>query len=1448
MSLSNDLISQFVKVTKDTAEVKKESTVYGTVKEYDGTWHVQLDGSDRLTPVSTTVAMNDGERVAVLIKNHTATVTGNVSSPSANSSDVTNLGTQVDEMSGKIDEFGIIVADKVSADVLEAERARIDTLVSENATIKDTLTANNAKIHDLEVDMAEIDELKVNKAEVENLVVTKLDAKIAEFDYASAEDLEATNAKINNLDATYATIEDLTAAEAQIGKLQTGKLDAATADITYAKVSELNATNANVTNLGADVADINTLIFGSASGSVMQAEFANAVIALIGNARIKSAMIESIAANKITAGDIITNNVTVKSEDGKLLISDETIQISDENRVRVQIGKDANNDYSINIWDEDGNLMFSKGGITDKAIKNAIIRDDMVSGDANISASKLDISSLFREINGSTETIKSSKIYFNDKTQTLDVAFNSLSTEVEGTKETVETQGTELSVLKGKIESKIWQQDITTSVNSSKTDGVNLLLKSGTERVAEGDYYEVARYTPSSPLVADETYTISLSITPAEGTTMIGVYLSIGYAPLCTWTISSTDKQPLSATFTAYYHQDRTPSDNEENAKIYIFRQPNDGTVTGATTIHWIKIERGNKVTDWSPAPEDELYSDVTVLSDKYSMVEQDIAGIKTQIGEHTTKIEEKADNTTVTSVTNRVSSLESDVGSFKTSVSETYATKTELQSLDERTDQNAEDLAKIVTDFNADIEGLQTQIDGSITTWFYEVEPTLENEPAVDWTTTDLKNIHLGDLYYDTITGYCYRWQVQDNVYSWQRITDTDVTKALADAAAAQDTADSKRRVFYEQPVAPYEKGDLWVQGETGDILRCKTPRIVGSFLQSHWVLASKYTDDTKANAVQEELTSKHAELVQTIEGFETTVSETYATKIELDLLPYDGRNLVLSSDTVHSNSEYFVARYQTSTPLIAGETYTVTLSTTPGEGVTALTVFLSHGYAHVTNLPIIGTSKQTVSATFTAYYTDGRTPDDGEEFWAVDIYRLPNDGSVTAPTTIHWIKVEKGDKATDWTPAPEDLGDIKSRVSSSETKIEQNAQSINSIASRTETVENKFGEYSTTSEMNSAIEQKADSITSTVTKTIEDISVGGRNLLRDSRLIRLLSNNNNKYPITCTEMQEEDITFYRIQRTDITMNPTTLSTYNSIPTSQYAYSEMVGKQVTLSFKARASEDCTCTLMSTLASDGISTNFSKNTTSESLPAEWKTFAQVIDEFPEVAETAQLRWCPLNITIPDGKIDEFYIDVRDWKFELGNKATDWTPAPEDVDSDISGVIASAQANEARITTAESSIRQLADQISTLVTDETGASLMTQTEDGWTFSIGDIRKAISDASEGINSLDGSVDDLGSELDGLRTAVDKLGEFGSYIKIKTDGDQPCIELGSEGSSFKVLITNTDIRFMEGTVVPAYINNQSLNIDKAVIEDELQIGGFVWKRRTNGNVGLIWKGETS
>lgn len=155
--------------------------------------------------------------------------------------------------------------------------------------------------------------------------------------------------------------------------------------------------------------------------------------------------------------------------------------------------------------------------------------------------------------------------------------------------------------------------------------------------------------------------------------------------------------------------------------------------------------------------------------------------------------------------------------------------------------------LAAQVAIYDADIADLQSQIDGNVTTWYYSGAPTLNNLPASQWTTTTDKDNHIGDLYYDSVTGYAYRFMKSGSAYTWIKISDSDISAALSEAQDAWDLADNKRRVFITQPVPPYDIGDLWAQGSSGDIKRCATAKTASqTFAASDWVLASKYTDDS--------------------------------------------------------------------------------------------------------------------------------------------------------------------------------------------------------------------------------------------------------------------------------------------------------------------------------------------------------------------------------------------------------------------------------------------------------------------------------------------------------------------------------------------------------------------------------------------------------------------------
>lgn len=1676
MGLSEELISQFVKITKDEKKTSTESILYGEIVDYNGDKYVRVDGSELLTPISTTTSVTAGERVTVMIKDHTATVTGNMSSPSARAVDV-------EEQADVITELEIVVAQKVDTKEFVAEQARIDMLVVDDVKIKEQLTAAEANIGQLQADDVVINKsLTAAEADIENLKTTKLDVEVADAKYATIGSLNATDAEIYNLHATYSTFVDtaterLNAVEADIDDLSVKKLDASTAVMNYATIKQLEAESARINDLEAEVGDIDTLIFGSATGTSIQTSFANAVIAQLGNAQIKSAMIESMSANKLTAGDVITNKVRVVSEDGKLLISDETIQISDDTRVRVQIGKDSSGDYSINIWDASGNLMFSEGGITDNAIKGAIIRNDMVSDTANIAAHKLDIDSLFEEINGSTKTIKSTRIYLDDESQTLDVAFESMSSDVKELQNGVSSQGTQITAIQGQIASKVWQTDIDsanetlstqfslleqkvdsvgatvashTSTLAQKADSTevtevsdrvtsieanlsgfqstvsstyatktevseievgarNLLLNTGndklpvmsngasmvangTDSVASADgittmncntstreiYYRFMTPADSSSnlygLEIGKSYTISgkAQVVTTSGTldrfaTRTQTYNpSTGWAELINDTITTTDTADWIA-FTSTFIVPESANGIYVSVQLYY----TDSWV-GTIKLKNLQLEKGNKATDWSPAPEDyptvesvttaqstadaaqasvdnlevggrnlllnskifkgsNITGSATIASEVYkdfnvrTFDASTLASTYTDMVTFTNLYAEKLGSTYTLSFyakganesrlctyfhgnigyvriakvvqSSGVSGTAADGASYWTLTEDwqrywvTWTLKSEgdvsimrhvlfrlwsggtadicgvkLEKGEKATDwtpapedvdsdiataqaaaeaaqaaanQNAEDMANIVTTFNGDIANLQTQIDGSITTWFLAGEPTSSNEPAVNWTTTDLKNVHLGDLYYDDDTGYGYRYQLKNGEYQWIRIKDTDVTKALADAKTAQDTADQKRRVFYTQPTVPYDKGDLWVQGSGGDILRCQTAKVSGqTYSASDWIVASKYTDDTVANAAAQKAASAQ--------------QAATAAQEDIDNLTIGGRNILFNSrgdsvagwvysgltvveddvkgycverTNVTTSNENYIGSSRTAVVEPSTE-YTFSADMWVNDYFKTFEIFwlsdtqeiqkTGTGYVNVLSrgLRTINPNVWTrVTWTFTT------RADDYTGYIRFDNNGTSEEGTASILRVAN-LKLEKGNRATDWTPAPEDIED---RVESAETKILQNEKSITTIANRTTAVENKFAGYSTTEEMNSAITQSASNITSSVSETyttkteFNSLAVGGRNLVAGTSETR-------EYVGNCTNGDGTYMDVWSGKTIDI---PTD---------TEYIVSFDAKADVAQTIRCHFYSPNTTT--SALSSTGQKTTNGDGHCDVSITTEWTRYWVKWTQTP--ADTRKSIIVGRNFT-------ENNIYIRAVKLEVGNTPTDWTLAPEDMatSDELENVQSSADLVETRVTTTESLIQQLSDCISTLITDGNGESLMTQTANGWTFSTGDMQDIVDTTSEKLDALTNDMGDVNSAVDVLKQAVDDLGILNDYVKIGTYEDEPCIELGESDSDFKLLITNTRIMFMEGSGVPAYINNQSLYIKKAVVEEELQQGDFVWKVRSNGNMGLIWKG---
>lgn len=572
------------------------------------------------------------------------------------------------------------VSDAFSGPLTKAMERTYAQLLVVNKLIADRVTADY-----VDANYVKTKELDAVQATIENAVITNLQGKFASIEY---------------LEANYATIESLSATIARVGTLET---------------NSLTANSAVITQLTGGVANINTILFGSASGGSLSTEFSNSVVSMIGNAQIKSAMIESIDASKITALDINTTNVKVHSEDGKSQWKDNTIQISDNQRVRVQIGKDANADYNMYVWDKSGNLMFDALGLTDKGIQREIIRNDMVSQDANISANKLDIESLFNIINeDGSHTIKSTKILVDDKGQKLDVAFKQMTTNVEsalsdiGTikkslntvTDTISTQGTQITAIQGQISSKVWKQDITTAVNDIQIGGTNLIRNSnffqkdaywtydtGTGTIISdnsvignvlvfkptGGYLRVFANT-RNVWVANEIYTVSFYAKASVANTTITPSRSMA---------DRASAVTLTTTWKRYTGTIRSAATSDSGTLSFSVNN-----INATYYIAAVKLEKGNKATDWTPAPEDTdssilgLEATTKTLSTQYTSLNQSLTNLTATVNSNTTKINSKADGSTVTALQSNMTALTADLNGFKTTVSSTYSTKTEFNNL----------------------------------------------------------------------------------------------------------------------------------------------------------------------------------------------------------------------------------------------------------------------------------------------------------------------------------------------------------------------------------------------------------------------------------------------------------------------------------------------------------------------------------------------------------------------------------------------------------------------------------------------------------------------------------------------------------------------------------------------------------------------------------------------
>ena len=224
------------------------------------------------------------------------------------------------------------------------------------------------------------------------------------------------------------------------------------------------------------------------------------------------------------------------------------------------------------------------------------------------------------------------------------------------------------------------------------------------------------------------------------------------------------------------------------------------------------------------------LQIDETIVQTKSELTKADNE-IKASVEQIETNVDNLNDE--IVSQGKTLSDLTISVGKISGTVADI---QTDVEEVQEAVGATQEEFQQFVdVTYTQQMNAMQAQIDGQIQSYFYDYEPTLTNAPANEWTTEEEKINHMGDLFYDSSTGLGYRFSYIDNTWVWEELKDTDVGLALANAQMAQETADSKRRVFVVQPYTPYDEGDLWITEEK-ELKSCLTARSSGSFNEDDW------------------------------------------------------------------------------------------------------------------------------------------------------------------------------------------------------------------------------------------------------------------------------------------------------------------------------------------------------------------------------------------------------------------------------------------------------------------------------------------------------------------------------------------------------------------------------------------------------------------------------------
>ena len=826
----------------------------------------------------------------------------------------------------------------------------------------------------------------------------------------------------------------------------------------------------------------------------------------------------------------------------------------------------------------------------------------------------------------------------------------------------------------------------------------------------------------------------------------------------------------------------------------------------------------------------------ITAINKEMTSVKQDAATLRDDLTGQITTVKEtmEADYTKKSELsateTNLKTEISKSAAGLRTEVSQTYSTKKELETTTKAAqtaqstadaakkaaESNASDLANAVSKFDGDISGLKDQIDGAIQTWFYNGIPNALTEPEVNWTTNKDRQTHLGDLYYDNQTGFCYRYMNQNGVYSWARIKDTEVTKALADAAKAQTTANAKKRIFVTTPKPPYDIGDLWVQGSTGDIMRCQTPKLDSqAYAEADWVKASKYTDDTAvtnlSNTVEKTYATKSTvnqlsdRIEQTVSSVEEVRTDASAAKTTADNAQKAANDAAAAANTAHATA--------TAAQTAANKAQEHATSAATAASTAKANADAAQAAANKANASLAEAQKNLTDLQNRADVTDeeltaakkavasAQTAADSANSAASKAKELANTAQSTADTAKQnaataQSKANAAASAASTAQntadtakanakkAQDDVDALKNRVTKAETSIKQNSDAIALRATKTEVTSALTESKKYT---DAQLKITSDSITSTVSKTYQTKTDMQKYPTINQTLVKYTFSGSN--PSTSGKWIKLGIWTSSGDSQCCSIQVFSGNGYNGSATQNSDFSIFIkdGYQATPS--ASSAFGVTVTLGLNCANVKVRVRAKSNT--------------VCDVW---------FYCPWYCG--NGS---YLVDRGSGKWE--HSGLNQTAEPTDGTSQSIFMADYLTSEETR-----SAITQRADQITstvaaTYVNNQTLSSYATK----------------SQLEQTSTSLTSRIQTTEKTVSGMSTTVKNVNDYMTFAR---ENNQPTLTIGSSSSSFRTKLTNTGEKFMQGDQTIMELDG----ITSTVKASRVQMGHYQW-RDTGTSMQLVY-----